>query len=174
VLVDVTVTETPEDQEEDARIGTLKVDRPYFGENGANWPKTFGLQDKLLYEGEWGLNIAINLNMSGVPRDINEEEWMEVIQQTGALASALAGPEAQASIRRGFEIAEAVRATIVKFLPKTRFASTLSSALFVGKAIEGLYDLPHQEEPEWQPIDIPLDLGAYGKAVFHLNVLLKF
>jgi len=172
VLVDVTVTESPQDQEEEPRVVALKVDRPYFGENGADWPKTFGLEDKLLYDGKWGLNIAINLNMSGLPRDINEEEWMEVIQQTGALVGALADPAAQDSVRRGFQIAEAARATIVKFLPKIRFASSLSSALFVGDAIDGLYAL--QQNTQWQDVRIPLELGTYGSAIFSLKVKLEF
>ena len=172
VLVDMTVTETPEDQKETPRIGSLKVDRPYFGENGADWPKTFEVRDKLIYDGKWGLNIALNLNLSGVPRNINEEEWMAVIQQTGALVGAVADPESQASIRRGFEIAEALRATVVKFLPKTRFSSTLSTALFVGAVIDGLYAL--QQNTDWQEVEITLDLGRFGKARFHLRVKLTF
>lgn len=170
VLLDVTVTGAPADAESDPRIGTVEIDRPYRGENDANWPVTLGVQDKLLYSGAWGPNLSINANVSGLPRAINEDAWMKVLQRAGALVGALVPADDKASVKRGFEIAEAARSTVVKFLPNIRFSATLSSALFVGDPISGLYNL--DATSDWQDVALELDLGEYGAVVIALKLRL--
>ncbi len=191
IVSDLTITKTPapttnesssgsnpqnnpkeSEQKSKPTVKTLKIDRPYSGENQATWNDTFKVQEKLLYDGEWGINLAFNVNISGVPREVNDKEWMAVINQTSALVTSLVSDEQQESVRRGFEIAEAARSTVVKFLPTTRFVASTTSLLFVGQSIDGLYHLNRNES--WQNVPVTLNLGNYGFVQFHLKVKLAF
>lgn len=88
IVSDITFIQTPagEGASSDGmpRVGTLQIDRPFFDENGATWPKTLGINDKLLYDGPWGINLVLSVSNSGIPDQINNEEWITVIAQTGA------------------------------------------------------------------------------------------
>lgn len=175
VVSDITITQTAvgdgTTSEGTPRANTLQIDRPFFGENRATWLNTLGINDKLLYDGPWGINLALTINMSGIPADINNEEWMAVIAQTGGLIESLVPESEQAAVRRGFTIAETVRSTVIKYLPATRFAASLSTLLFVGDSIEGLQSL--EDNDDWQQVSVSLDLGDYGVAVFRLKVQLQ-
>lgn len=180
VKAEVTITRTPiqpiDPNDPSPLITTLKIDRAYFAENEANWTNTFAMKDKLLYDGPWGVSMAFAVNLSGIPHDIDLEEWMAVVQKTGALIAAVVPADQKEHVSTGFAIAESVSATVVKFLPKTRFVSSLSSMFVVGDPPAGVDPLAGlvrlQQIETWQDKPVTIQLGNYGKAKLNLKVKL--
>ncbi len=180
VLLEATITAPAvEGIDAEPTINAFSFEHPYlskkeFSSDLIPFESVVKLRNQLLYDGPWGPVISFNIGATGIPRDLNTEEWLQVLGKTGEVIGLTVDETAQPGVQQGFQIAQNAAGFLAKYLPDIRF-SVSKSGLFVIKGDhtavpDCLIEINASDTTIWQNTQVKFTPDGYGTITFNLAV----